>query len=57
MNGQGKLLSADEVSQQEAIRCWDEAAEEFASRFEAGEEFFHKHMINPALIDLLGDMS
>jgi ubiquinone/menaquinone biosynthesis C-methylase UbiE len=48
------LLPADTVSQEEAIRGWNEAAEEFASRFERHEEFFHKYMINPAILDLLG---
>jgi ubiquinone/menaquinone biosynthesis C-methylase UbiE len=48
------LLPADAVSQEEAIRGWNEAAEEFASRFERHEEFFHKYMINPAILDLLG---
>jgi hypothetical protein len=27
------VLSADAVSQEEAMQCWDEAAEEFAGRF------------------------
>jgi 2-polyprenyl-3-methyl-5-hydroxy-6-metoxy-1,4-benzoquinol methylase len=50
------LLPTDTVSQEEAIRGWDEAAEEFASRFEKHEEFFHKCMINPTILDLLGDV-
>lgn len=49
------LKSADDVSQEEAIRGWNDAAEEFAARFEKHEEFFHKYMINPAILDLLGD--
>jgi len=48
------LLPTDAVSQEEAMRGWNEAAEEFASRFERNEEFFHKHMINPAILDLVG---
>ncbi|OGP53294.1 MAG: 16S rRNA (cytosine(1402)-N(4))-methyltransferase [Deltaproteobacteria bacterium RBG_13_52_11] len=48
------LVPADAISQKEAIQGWNEAAEEFASRFEKHEEFFHKYMINPTIIDLLG---
>jgi len=50
------VLPADAVSQEEAMRCWDEAAEEFAGRFKADEEFFHKYIINPTLLNLLGDV-
>jgi len=50
------VLPADAVSQEEAMQCWDEAAEEFAGRFKTDEEFFHKYMINPTLLDLLGDV-
>jgi ubiquinone/menaquinone biosynthesis C-methylase UbiE len=50
------VLSADAVSQEEAMQCWDEGAEEFAGRFKRNEEFFHKHVINPTLLDLLGDV-
>jgi ubiquinone/menaquinone biosynthesis C-methylase UbiE len=56
MGKEDRLLTADAVTQEEAIECWDEAAEDFASHFEADEEFFHKVMINPTLLDLLGDM-
>jgi ubiquinone/menaquinone biosynthesis C-methylase UbiE len=49
-----KLVSADTISQEEAIQGWNAAGEEFASRFEKHEEFFHKHMINPTILDLLG---
>src|SRR4030042_4208343 len=48
------LVQAAAISQKEAIQGWNEAAEEFASRFEKHEEFFHKYMINPTIIDLLG---
>jgi ubiquinone/menaquinone biosynthesis C-methylase UbiE len=51
------VVSADAVSQEEAIRDWNDAAEEFAARFEKHEEFFHKYMINPTILDLLGDFS
>jgi ubiquinone/menaquinone biosynthesis C-methylase UbiE len=50
------VLSADAVSQEEAMQCWDEGAEEFAGRFKRNEEFFHKHVINPTLLNLLGDV-
>jgi len=50
------VLSPDAVSQEEAIESWDEAAEEFAGRFRKKEEFFHKHVINPTLLNLLGDV-
>jgi len=50
------VLSADAVSQEEAMQCWDDGAEEFAGRFKRNEEFFHKHVINPTLLDLLGDV-
>jgi ubiquinone/menaquinone biosynthesis C-methylase UbiE len=48
------LVPADAISQEEAIQGWDAAAEEFASRFEKHEEFFHKYMINPTILDLVG---
>jgi ubiquinone/menaquinone biosynthesis C-methylase UbiE len=50
------VLSEDAVSQEEAMQCWDDAAEEFAGRFKRHEEFFHKHIINPTLLNLLGDV-
>jgi ubiquinone/menaquinone biosynthesis C-methylase UbiE len=50
------VLSADAVSQEEAMQCWDDGAEEFAGRFKRNEEFFHKHVINPTLLNLLGDV-
>jgi len=49
-----KLVSADTISQEEAIQGWDAAGEEFAARFERHEEFFHKYMINPAILELIG---
>jgi len=49
-----RLVSPDAISQEEAIRGWNAAGEEFASRFERHEEFFHKYMINPAILDLVG---
>lgn len=56
MGKEETLLPADAVSQEEAIHSWDEAAEEFAGRFETDDEFFHKYMINPILLDFLGDV-
>jgi ubiquinone/menaquinone biosynthesis C-methylase UbiE len=49
-----KMVPADVISQEEAIQGWNAAGEEFAARFEKHEEFFHKYMINPAIVDLLG---
>ncbi len=54
---QRQIQRADDISHQEVIGSWDQAAEEFASFFAAGDEFYHKHIINPCLIDLLGDLS
>jgi ubiquinone/menaquinone biosynthesis C-methylase UbiE len=50
------VISVDAVSQEEAMQCWDDGAEEFAGRFKRNEEFFHKHIINPTLLNLLGDV-
>ncbi len=50
------IKPAEAVSQEEAMQCWDDAAEEFAGRFKKNEEFFHKHFINPAFVDLLGNV-
>jgi ubiquinone/menaquinone biosynthesis C-methylase UbiE len=52
--GKDRLLPADAVSQEEEIRGWDAGAREFAARFEQREEFWHKHLINPTILDLLG---
>ena len=49
-------IPVDAVSQEQAIQCWDDGAEEFAGRFKGNEEFFHKHIINPTLLNLLGDV-
>jgi ubiquinone/menaquinone biosynthesis C-methylase UbiE len=49
-----KLVPADAISQEDAIQGWNAAGKEFAARFERHEEFFHKYMINPAILDLLG---
>ncbi len=49
-------VPADAVSQEDAMQCWDDAAEEFAGRFDRNEEFFHRHFINPTFLDLLGDV-
>ena len=53
---QHQLQPADDISHQDVIGSWDQAAEEFASFFAEGDEFYHKHIINPCLIDLLGDL-
>lgn len=51
------VIPAEAVSQEDAMQCWDDAAEEFAGRFKRDEEFFHKHFINPAFLNLLGDLT
>lgn len=50
------LRQAGDISNEEVINNWNEAAEEFSSFFAEGEEFYHKHLINPAVMDLLGDI-
>ncbi|MFC1713605.1 class I SAM-dependent methyltransferase [Candidatus Poribacteria bacterium] len=57
MDEQDGVLFPDDVSNEEAIDSWDRAAEEFASYFADGEEFYHKHIISPCIIDLLDDIA
>ena len=54
MGGQGEYFRADDVTSEEAVRHWDAAAEEFAGYFADGEEYYHKCIINPCVLDLLG---
>lgn len=56
MTMQSELLPADSISNEEAINSWDECAAEFASVFAEGDEFYHKHIIGPSLIDLIGEV-
>jgi ubiquinone/menaquinone biosynthesis C-methylase UbiE/ADP-ribose pyrophosphatase YjhB (NUDIX family) len=56
MSAQDQLHPADQVGSEEAIRCWDEAAEEFASFFADGGDRYHAYIINPCLMELLGDV-
>jgi ubiquinone/menaquinone biosynthesis C-methylase UbiE len=51
-----KLVSADAISQEEEIQGWDAGAQEFAARFEQREEFWHKYMINPTILELIGSV-
>jgi ubiquinone/menaquinone biosynthesis C-methylase UbiE len=51
-----QLQQADGIRNEDAIRIWDHAAEEFAGLYAEGEEFYHKHIITPCLMDLLGDL-
>jgi SAM-dependent methyltransferase len=51
---QGGLFREGEVASAEAVAQWDAAAREFASFFAEGVEYFHKHIINPCLLDVLG---
>jgi ubiquinone/menaquinone biosynthesis C-methylase UbiE len=57
MDEQDGVLSPDDVSNEEVIDSWDRAAEEFASYFADGEEFYHKHIISPTMIDLLDEIA
>ncbi len=50
------ILSVEAVTQEDSMRSWDEAAEEFAGRFNRDEEFFHKYFINPTFLDLIGNV-
>jgi ubiquinone/menaquinone biosynthesis C-methylase UbiE/ADP-ribose pyrophosphatase YjhB (NUDIX family) len=56
MPEQHRLQPAGQVRSQNAIQCWDEAAEEFASYFADGGDRYHAHIINPCLLELLGDV-
>ncbi len=56
MAEQHEFFSADDISHEEAVNHWNKTAEEFASYFAEGEEFYHKHIINPSMFDLLGDI-
>jgi len=56
MPEQYKFRKADEVSDEEVVDHWDKAATEFSSFFGEGEEFYHKHIINPSVLDLVGDV-
>jgi ubiquinone/menaquinone biosynthesis C-methylase UbiE len=56
MPEQDQIYPANQVGSEEAIRCWDEAAEEFASFFADGGDRYHAHVINPCLLELLGDV-
>ena len=57
MDCQSEFRQPDEVSAADAVRHWDAAAEEFASFFADGEEQYHRDIINPCLLDVLGDVS
>jgi 2-polyprenyl-3-methyl-5-hydroxy-6-metoxy-1,4-benzoquinol methylase len=50
-----QIQQADDVSNVDVIASWNQAAEDFASLFGAGE-FYHTHIIIPCLLDLLGDL-
>ena len=56
MPEQHGFWKANEVGDEEAIDLWDKAAEEFSSFFSEGEEFYHKHIINPSVVDVLGEI-
>jgi ubiquinone/menaquinone biosynthesis C-methylase UbiE len=54
---QNQFCQANEISNGDAIGAWDRAATEFASFFADNNEFYHTHIINPCLIELMGDVT
>ena len=56
MRVQDRFHPADDIHDEDAVDSWDQAAEEFAHFFADGTEFYHKHIINPSVMDLLGDI-
>ncbi len=56
MGAQSEFFLPDDVSSEEAVRHWDAAAAEFAGHFAEGEEYYHKHIINPCVLDVLGNV-
>jgi len=53
---QHKPQEADNISNEDVVNSWNEAAKEFTSFFAGGEEFYHKYLINPALLELVGNI-
>jgi ubiquinone/menaquinone biosynthesis C-methylase UbiE len=51
-----QVWQASEVRNEDAIRAWDEAAEEFSGFMVEGGDFYHRHIIIPSLLDLLGEI-
>ena len=54
MPEQHGLCQAADIANEKAVDLWDKAAEEFASFFDKDEEFYHKHIIMPTIVDVLG---
>jgi ubiquinone/menaquinone biosynthesis C-methylase UbiE len=52
---QNRPSQANDISNVDVIGAWDGAAEEFASFFAENNEFYHTHIINPCLMDLVGE--
>jgi len=50
---QGDIYNQNEISSSEAIEQWNKAAKEFAKSFANDDEYYHKNIINPCLINLL----
>lgn len=50
-----RASQANKISNVDIIGAWDGAAEEFASFFAENNEFYHTHIINPCLMDLVGE--
>jgi len=56
MTGKRELCSPDSIGNKDIKDSWDGAADEFADLFADDDEFYHKHIINPCLFDLLGNI-
>jgi len=53
---QHRSRQVNDISNEDAVDSWDKAAEEFTSFFAEGGDFYHQHIINPAMMDLLGEI-
>lgn len=53
---QGNTYGSDEISSADAVEHWDRAAQDFTQFFAEGEELYHKRIINPCLLDVLGNV-
>jgi len=53
---QHRFCQANDISDEDVTDSWDKAAEEFTSFFAEGGDFWHKHIINPSMMDLLGEI-
>lgn len=56
MPSQQRVRPADDIHPADVIKGWDEAAAECTGFFAGGEEFYHRYLINPAILELLDDL-